>query len=195
MNHKTAKTADSDNMRTWLFMPVTSGSREFSIIAEYHSYSLSPKLLRYTNGWGGTSTDRLPCPVGTHYGVPRLCASLTESQWSAIVDKSYLSTSGDSLVTLYRDYSEKEQVTMAYYIASNSGKSLLNSIDMDPETTVAIEVIEPALMVNYKESKDWTKTAAHDIYMTAFREPNNMNYVEQCDIIAEIIKQHQFKDQ
>ena len=193
MDHKIVKTTDGSNMRTWLFMPVTSGSREFSIISERLSYALSPKLLLYKNGWGGTSKDRLPCPVGTHYGMPRLCASLTEAQWSAIVDKSYLSNSS-GIVPLYRDYLEKEQIKMGYYIASNSGESLLHSIDFEPEATVAIEVIEPALMGNYKESKDWTKTAAHDIYMNGFREPDNMNYVEQCDLIAKIIKQHQPKD-
>ena len=40
----------------------------------------------------------------------------------------------------------------------------------------------------YQNSEDWTLMAAHEIYMNGFREPDNMNYKEQCIDIAESIK-------
>jgi len=42
---------------------------------------------------------------------------------------------------------------------------------------------------NYKDSEDWTLRAGHKIYMTGFREPDNMNYKEQTEQISAIIKE------
>ena len=44
---------------------------------------------------------------------------------------------------------------------------------------------------DYKNSEDWIDRTVHQIYMEGFREPDDMNYQEQCADIVKIIKAHQ----